>query len=105
MTQPDNGDIGEHYGWDDARGWLVFSELPAELQRQLDQTQVDDWERRSWRPSVARTRAATVAERLLLEHLGFNVPTNLQTQVRYISAGIRRLEWPALADQLEALRT
>jgi hypothetical protein len=96
--------VGEHYGWDDARGWLTFSGLPAELQRQMDQTQNADYERRHWRPSVHRTRPATDAEKLLLTYLGFNVPDNLQTSVKYISAGIRRLTWPTLENQLETLR-
>lgn len=95
--------IGEHYGWDDVRGWLTFSALGDELQRQMDQTQNADYERRHWRPSVTRTRPATDAEKLLLEHLGFDVPDDLQTVVRYPSGGIRRLEFPALVKQQEEL--
>lgn len=94
----------EHLGFDDLRGWLTFRNLPKDLQRQLDQTQHADWEARSWRSSVRRTRPATEAERFLLDFLGFNLPPNLETTVKYISGSVRRLEWPALADQLEALK-
>lgn len=91
------------YGWSDVRGWITFSGLPNELQRQLDQTQADDYQRRHWRPSVARVRPSTPAEKLLLAHLGFSVPTNLTTTVRYPSGGIRRLEFPALDAQRRAM--
>jgi hypothetical protein len=106
MTTLDNFDLSgvEHLGFDDLRGWITFRNLPDELQRQLDQTQADDWERRSWRPSQYRTRPASVAEKILLTHLGFVVPSNLETRVRYVSAGIRLIEFPALTDQLEALQ-
>jgi hypothetical protein len=104
MTGPALEGIGAHYGWDDVRGWLTFSELPAEIQRQMDATQNADYERRHWRPSVHRVRPATDAEKLLLTYLGFNVPSDLETVVKYPSGGIRRLEWPVLIDQLEALR-
>jgi hypothetical protein len=96
--------IGEHFGWDDPRGWLTFSALPDDLQRQMDQTQNADYERRHWRPSVPRIRPATDAERLLLTHLGFDVPTELDVRVRYPSGGIRRLEFPALIKQQEAMQ-
>ncbi|MGA5540789.1 hypothetical protein ACPCIR_02970 [Mycobacterium sp. NPDC051198] len=96
--------IGEHYGFDDTRGWLVFSHLPDELQRQMDQTAADDWERRGWRPSMKRTRPASAAEKTLLAHLGFNLPSNLDAVVRYISVSVRRVDFPQLQDQLEALR-
>lgn len=92
------------YGWSDVRGWITFSGLGDELQRQLDQTQADDHQRRHWRPSVARVRPTTPAERALLAHLGFAVPTNLTTTVRYVSGGIRRLEFPALTTQQKALQ-
>lgn len=94
----------EHLGFDDLRGWLTFRNVSKELQQQLDQTQHADWEARSWRPSVHRTRPATAAENFLLAYLGFNVPPNLDTTVKFISGGVRRLEWPALVDQLETLR-
>lgn len=94
----------EHLGFDDLRGWITFRYLPDELQRQIDQTQAHDWEARSWRPSVHRDRPATEAEKLLLEHLGFVVPANLTARVRYISGSVRRVDFPALVDQLEALR-
>lgn len=102
---PDNviEGVGEHFGWQDARGWLTFSALPDELQRRMDESANADYERRHWRPSVARTRPATSAERLLLAHLGFTVPSDLETVVRYPSGGIRRLEFPALANQQEAM--
>ena len=94
----------EHLGFDDLRGWITFRGLDAELQRQLDQTQNADHEARHWRPSVHRTRPATDAEKYLLDWLGFNVPTNLTARVRYISGGVRCVDFPQLADQLEALR-
>lgn len=96
--------VGEHFGWDDPRGWLTFHRLPDELQRQMDQTANADHERRSWRPSVPRKRPATDAEKLLLTHLGFNVPSDLVTVVRYPSGGIRHLGWPALVKQQESLQ-
>lgn len=94
----------EHLGFDDVRGWTTFRNLPDELQRQEDQTQNFDYERRNWRPSVPRTRPATAAERVLLEHLGFTLPENLTTVVRYPSGGVRKREWPALTQQLEAMQ-
>jgi hypothetical protein len=104
-TQPDIDLTGiTHRGWDDVRGWLIFDNLPPEIQRQEDQTQNFDYERRHWRPSVHRTRPATSAEKLLLQFLGFNVPSDLQTVVIYPSRGIRRREWPALQSQLEGWR-
>jgi len=105
MTSPDSDltGIGEPYGFDDVRGWLCFAALPAEIQRQEDQTQNFDYERRHWRPSVHRTRPATEAEKALLTYLGFTVPEDLETIVTYPSGGIRRREWPALAKQREAM--
>lgn len=94
----------EHLGFDDVRGPITFRYLPEELQRQLDQTQHADWEAHHWRPSVYRDRAATEAEKYLLEFLGITLPTNLTARVRYISGGVRRVDFPQLADQLEALR-
>jgi hypothetical protein len=104
MSDIDMGDIGEHYGFDDVRGWLTFSSLGDELQRQEDATQNADYERRHWRPSVARIRPATSAERVLLENLGFTLPESLTTVVRYPSGGVRKREWPALTEQLEAMQ-
>lgn len=92
-----------HYGWDDVRGWLVFAALPAEAQRLEDQTQNFDHEQHR-RPSVHRIRPSTDVEKLLLGHLGFAVPNNLETVVKYPSGGIRRREWPALIRQREAMQ-
>ncbi|ABM13327.1 hypothetical protein [Mycolicibacterium vanbaalenii] len=108
----------EHLGFDDVRGPATFRNLPEELQRQLDQTQADDWERRSWRPSVYRDRPASDAEKFLLSWLGFDLEraearpvdadddsdTHLIARVRYTSGSVRRVDFPQLADQLEALR-
>lgn len=94
----------EHLGFDDVRGWVTFRGLDAELRRQLDQTQHADWEARHWRPSVHRDRPASSAEKFLLSWLGFNVPTDLTARVRYISGSVRRVDFPQLAEQLEALR-
>ena len=92
--------IGPHRGWDDVRGWLVFDTmLPAALQIAEDATANADYERRNWRDSVSRTRPATDTERELLTHLGFTVPTELDTVVTYRGGVIRRREWPALTDQ------
>jgi hypothetical protein len=105
---PDNDEFDltgvEHLGFDDVRGICTFRYLPDELQRQWDQTQAADHERRHWRPSVPRIRPATSAERVLLAHLGFTLPNELDVRVIYTSGGIRRLEFPALDKQLEALR-
>lgn len=92
-----------HYGFSDLRGWLTFSGLPEEIQRQLDQTANFDWEHRHWlhRP---RTRPSTSAERLLLTWLGFRLPPNLETVVRYISGSVRRCEWPQLEQQREDMQ-
>lgn len=103
MTEIDLSGL-EHLGFDDPRGWLTFRGLPDELQRQEDQTANADYERRHWRPSVHRVRPATDAERVLLQHLGFQLPAALQTTVYYPSGGVRRREWPQLAGQLEGLR-
>lgn len=72
--------------------------------RQEDATQNADYERRSWRPSVPRTRPASEAERVLLGYLGFALPSDLTTVVRYPSGGVRHRAWPALVKQREAMQ-
>lgn len=102
MTEIDTADplagIGAHHPHD-PRGPLVFDSLPPEIQRAEQQTQFADYERRHWRASLPEERPATSAERLLLEHLGYTVPNDLTTCVRWLSNGVRRRTWPQLNDQ------
>ena len=94
-------DIGQHRP-DRWRGLLVFDHLPDDLQRAEDQTQEADLRRASERAetdAVGRTmfaRPATAAERILLQHLGFEVPADLKTVVRHATPGVRNRTWPAL---------
>lgn len=89
--------IGAHRV-DDPRGWLIFESLPNELQRLEDQRQAADHAR--LRNGVTGfTRPATPTERTLLEHLGYEVPEVLHTQVLWLSAGVRSRTWPALTAQ------
>lgn len=105
MTAPgpyDPNEIGEHRP-DNVRGWLVFSHLPKALQDAEDATQEADFRRARIIGSVAApmvrgpvTRPATPTERILLEHLGLELPERLATWVSFPSAGVRRRTWPVL---------
>jgi hypothetical protein len=77
----------------DPRGWLVFHWLPDDLQRAEDSTAVCD--RDQMRPRGFE-RPATDTERQLLAHLGFELPAELTTVVRYRTRGVRNRRWPAL---------
>ena len=98
MTTPaiDLTGIGAHKP-DHRRGYLVFSSLPPDVQQAEDATAFADYENRSWRASVPRTRPSTATERALLAHaLGHGVPANLGTRVRWPSDGVRNRSWPTL---------
>ena len=85
----------------DARGWLAMRNLPDNLQNAEDSTLAADRQRvredgfGSW----TFTRSATATERELLTHLGYVLPVNLTTQVRWLSPGVRQRRWPALENQ------
>jgi hypothetical protein len=102
MTTPDPNSIGPHRP-DSVRGWLVFEWLPPDLQAAEDATAEADYRRVRMMGSVAApmmrgplTRPATPTERLLLEHLGLELPERLATWVSYPSPGVRRRTWPVL---------
>ena len=81
----------------DPRGWLVFESLPDDLQRAEDATQAAD--RQHPRYFVGFQRPATEAERILLQHLGFQLPTQLTTQAKWVTPGCRNRRWPQLETQ------
>lgn len=87
----------------DVRGWLTFSApLPDDLQRAEDATQHRDTytpdhpvysqRHRKW----FWIRPATETERILLSHLGYDVPEKLDTFVEFKTDTLRRRFWPAL---------
>ncbi|CAM2885091.1 hypothetical protein BST27_08195 [Mycobacterium intermedium] len=87
----------------DPRGWLVFESLPPELQRAEDATQYHDFQRHG-RPQRIDgkwvwVRPATATERELLEHLGFELPDELETHVEWKTETLRRRTWPALESE------
>ena len=77
----------------DPRGILVFHWLPGDLQALEDSRAIAD--RDVMRPSGFE-RPATETERILLVHLGFELPEQLTTVVRYRTRGVRHRSWPAL---------
>jgi hypothetical protein len=81
---------------DDVRGWLVFDQLPDELQRAEDATLGNDHERIVGEFGVSFARVATDTERELLDHLGYTVPDILLTRVTWLSNGLRNRRWPRL---------
>ena len=91
--------IGNQLPQPDPRGWLVFSSLPDDLQRAEDSTAAADFDRRLFSRTIQRP--ATDTERLLLEHLGYPVPTELTTYVRYLTESVRHRSWPALKESQE----
>lgn len=94
MTTP-SSEIGQQHPQPDPRGWLVFTSLPAPLQNAEDSTQAADRDR--WIGAfVSFDRPATPTERLLLGHLGHDVPDALVTTVSYPSTGVRRRRWLTL---------
>jgi hypothetical protein len=80
----------------DPRGWLVFHWLPDDLQRLEDSCAVAD--RDAMRPRGFE-RPATDTERILLQHLGYQLPDNLVTVVRYRTRGVRNRRWPQLEQE------
>jgi hypothetical protein len=100
MTQPDI-DLGgvEQLPQPDPRGILALRNLPDEISRREDATLANDYEQRHWRGSLGLIRPATDTEKLLLAHLGYDVPEFLETRVRWVSAGIRNRHWPTLEGQ------
>ena len=102
MTRDDIGD--QHQAAKDGtdpRGWLVFRDLPEDLQNAEDATRAADHERTAGRHplvlvSWTQTRPATPAERALLAHLGHVLPDELTTNYRLITDGVVRRWWPQL---------
>lgn len=77
----------------DPRGILTFAYLPDELQR-LEDSRADA-DRAVLKPRGFE-RDATATERALLEHLGYVLPAELTTVVRYPTVGVRQRRWPQL---------
>ena len=100
--------VGPQLNQPDPRGWLVFAWLPENLQKAEDVTQFADHERFHHRASGdalgrgAFSRAATSAERQLLQHLGYALPEHVHTHVDYPTPGVRHRSWPQLKDQQPA---
>jgi len=93
-------EIQAQYDQPDVRGWLVFHGLPDAIQKAEDATQAADHRyqrehgRRRW------SRPATPTERLLLEHLGYELPAGmLVTHIEYVTDSLRRRTWPTLETQ------
>ena len=80
----------------DPRGVLVFHWLPSDLQAAEDSTAVAD--RDVMRPRGFE-RPATDTERILLAHLGYELPAELKTVVKYRTRGVRHRSWPQLENQ------
>jgi len=80
----------------DPRGWLVFHWLPSDLQRLEDSRAFADYDMHKPR---GFERPATDTERALLAHLGYQLPDELITVVRYRSRGCRNRRWPQLEAQ------
>jgi hypothetical protein len=88
--------IGAQFPQPDPRGWLVFDQLPDDLQKAEDSTAAADFDRRRF--SRGLQRPATAAERILLEHLGYQLPEELITHVTYKSTSVRNRTWPVLEE-------
>lgn len=75
----------------DPRGILTFIEpLPEPYLSDEDATLAWDFQHRD------RSRVATSTERALLEHLGYELPADLRTVVRFISSAVRNRSWPQI---------
>jgi hypothetical protein len=84
----------------DPRGQLVFAFLPDNLQRAEDSTQAADKDRSFIRrQGRGFERDATPTERQLLSHLGYTLPAELKTFVKWPTAGVRHRSWPQIEDQ------
>lgn len=88
--------IGPQKPQPDPRGWLVFDHLPPDLQAAEDATAHADYERAMATGNGIHTRPATPTERLLLEHLGLELPDELTTMVVSQTKGTRLRRWPQL---------
>ena len=84
----------------DPRGILTFAFLPDDLQKAEDSRAAADYtEATVRRRARGYEREATQAERQLLEHLGYTLPEELVTVVRYRTRGVRHRSWPAIETQ------
>lgn len=96
MTAPADLSSVEQLPMPDPRGWLALRFLPESVQNAEDATHHNDFvHRRRWRE---RIRPATDTERLLLAHLGYVVPDELDTVVTFKSPGIWCRRWPVLEE-------
>lgn len=122
-----HNDIGPRIDDNGVRGWACFEWLPDALQRAEDSTHAADrarWEAGwaadsalTWRtvrmvvpgirtegvdatPELVRVfdRAATETERMLLEHLSYELPDELTTRVTFIGPAHNR-RWPQLESE------
>jgi hypothetical protein len=91
------------------RGVLTFWHLPAIIQNAEDSSQWRDqkhahtYQRRLIGRRRYATRPATPAERALLLHLGYQLPTDhLTTYITWMGA-VRRRFWPQLPGSLNGL--
>ena len=91
MTAPDLSGV-EQLPQPDVRGWLALRYLPPEIQNAEDATAMCD--RQQLRPRGFE-RPATPTERILLAHLGYELPEQLTTKVTWPSRSVRRRSWPA----------
>jgi hypothetical protein len=93
MTAPDLSGVVQMGPRDiEVRGWLALIGLPDAIQRAEDSTAECD--RRAIKPR-GYDRPATSTERILLTHLGYELPDDLTTHVSYPSS-IRHRSWPQL---------
>ena len=88
----------------DPRGILVFEYLPTDIDNAESSTQDADRRRAFFvndvYPSRGRAlefdRPTTETEKLLLTHLGYTVPEELTTHVKYLTRSVRNRTWPAI---------
>ena len=121
--------VGEPLQDNGARGWLALTSLPDDLQNAEDSTLAADrsrwddgwstgrgmvWKRiKTVVPGIRREgvepepqwvrvfdRPATETERMLLEHLGYELPDDLVTRVTFFAA-VRNRRWPQLVEEQE----
>lgn len=88
----------EQYPQPDVRGWLVFRNLPDNLRRAEDATLECDSRYARETGCTRWSRSATETERVLLQHLGYELPANLATHITYTTASIRNRRWPSLEE-------
>lgn len=86
----------EQYPQPDARGWLVFRNLPDNLRRAEDATLEADSRYQRETGRTKWSRLATETECTLLQFLGYELPANLHTHITYTTASIRNRRWPTL---------